>query len=228
MDVSSMEERVPYWNTNLPRSEWTSECPAYLANVGDSDRNHLGVRDEEYDLLSWERVKELVRDNQLQLFTRVPSELRRYKKYMDQIKQDYGSTMNFILKERVKWKDTTPRGEPFEYPDDISILHNDWPYGIDPRIVHLVVWTKFSFDTDPERGDLTPESRKQIDEFVTKTFKRTSDDDSQVIWFKNWTSLMSVHSVVHFHVMLFDPDSAFVDRITNGDEALSKRISRDS
>ena len=40
---------------------------------------------------------------------------------------------------------------------------------------------------------------------------------TKVVWFKNWKSLKSVHSVEHFHLMLFDPDMAFVHHITNGD-----------
>jgi len=39
----------------------------------------------------------------------------------------------------------------------------------------------------------------------------------QVAWFKNWKSLKSVHAVEHFHVMLYDPDMAFIHEITNGD-----------
>lgn len=32
--------------------------------------------------------------------------------------------------------------------DDIKIIYNDWPYGIDKSIVHLCVWTKFPLDVD--------------------------------------------------------------------------------
>ena len=46
----------------------------------------------------------------------------------------------------------------------------------------------------------------------------------QIIWFKNWKSLKSIHAVEHFHVMLYDPDPAFVDEVTNGDIPLSKKI----
>jgi hypothetical protein len=46
----------------------------------------------------------------------------------------------------------------------------------------------------------------------------------QVIWFKNWRSLKSVHAVEHFHVMLFDPDPGFVKEITNGDVPLSQKV----
>ena len=54
--------------------------------------------------------------------------------------------------------------------DDIKILYNDWPYGIDKTIVHLVVWTKFVLEADPETDDLTPKMRKDIDEYVVRTF----------------------------------------------------------
>lgn len=46
----------------------------------------------------------------------------------------------------------------------------------------------------------------------------------QVIWFKNWKSLKSVQAVEHFHVMLFDPDDGFVQRITGGDVPLCRRV----
>lgn len=52
----------------------------------------------------------------------------------------------------------------------MKILHNDWPYGVDERIVHLVVWTKFELEDDPATDDLTPEARQMIDDFVKKTF----------------------------------------------------------
>ena len=56
--------------------------------------------------------------------------------------------------------------------DDIKIIYNDWPYGIDKSIVHLCVWTKFPLDVDENdpNGDLTPEMRAKIDGYVDKTF----------------------------------------------------------
>lgn len=47
--------------------------------------------------------------------------------------------------------------------------------------------------------------------------------DVKVIWFKNWKALKSIHSVEHFHVMLFDPDPAFVEGVTHGDVPLSRK-----
>lgn len=56
--------------------------------------------------------------------------------------------------------------------DDLKIIYNDWPYGIDKSIVHLCVWTKFPLDVDEAdpNGDLTPEMREKIDKYVDKTF----------------------------------------------------------
>lgn len=47
--------------------------------------------------------------------------------------------------------------------------------------------------------------------------------DEQVLWFKNWASLKSVHAIEHFHVLLYAPDDDFVEKVTGGDMPLSKR-----
>lgn len=60
----------------------------------------------------------------------------------------------------------------------MRILYNDWPYGLDPAIVHIVVWTKFGCEEDPTTGDLTAKSRKQIDDYVTTTFRQHLKPDS--------------------------------------------------
>ena len=55
--------------------------------------------------------------------------------------------------------------------DDYKILFNDWPYGVEKDIIHLVVWTKFELEDDPATDDLTPRARKEIDDFVGETFR---------------------------------------------------------
>lgn len=123
---------------------------------------------------------------------------------------------------------------------DIKILYNDWPYGIDERIVHLVVWTKFDLPDDPDTKELTTAMRQDIDAYVDRTFRQAVPEENvsqiaiadshelpltkvKVIWFKNWKALKSIHSVEHFHVMLFDPDPAFVKEVTHGDVPLSRK-----
>ena len=64
------------------------------------------------------------------------------------------------------------KGKPFECQEDVRVLWNDWPYGIDERIVHLVVWTKFELVDDPDTGNLTKEARAEIDGYVDEVFGR--------------------------------------------------------
>lgn len=52
---------VPFWNVNVPREEWTEECPDYLADVDQNDRKHLSLWDEDYHVQSWAEVQDVIR-----------------------------------------------------------------------------------------------------------------------------------------------------------------------
>ena len=58
---------------------------------------------------------------------------------------------------------------------------------------------------------------------MNETFISTCGEEN-VIWFKNWEALKSIHAVEHFHVMLFDPDMEFVNRITGDDVPLAEKV----
>ncbi|KAH6634431.1 hypothetical protein B0J18DRAFT_19568 [Chaetomium sp. MPI-SDFR-AT-0129] len=227
MSDSPPSPNLPYWQVNIPPAFRTAECPDFLRNVSDKDRGIISTPDAEYVADSWEVVKQKVAQNRLELFQRQPSDLRRYLAFTWKLRQDYGSIMNFILTHRLQWAPLpiTPRGSrPFEaVEEDVKVLRNDWPYGIDKRIVHLVVWTKFALEEDPETGDLTDGARAEVDAYVRKAFAKLNPD--HVIWFKNWAALKSVKSVEHFHVMLFDPDMDAVNEITHGDVPMCEKES---
>ncbi|KAF2708176.1 hypothetical protein K504DRAFT_534817 [Pleomassaria siparia CBS 279.74] len=220
----SHQEPLPFWLVNVPREQWTEECPEFLKECGEKDRSIIGTPDSEYKRLSWDQVKEIIRINQIDKFHRVPSDLRRYRQFTHGLVNEYGSILNFIVNERLQWKTMVPKGRPFEFDEDIKILHNDWPYGIDEKIVHLVIWTKFKLIDDPATDDLAPEARREIDEYVQKTFHTNVKPDN-LVWFKNWTSIKSVHAVEHFHVMLYDADAEFITAITNGDIPMAAKLS---
>lgn len=130
------------------------------------------------------------------------------------------------------------------WTDDFKVLYNDWPYGLDPEIVHLVIWTKFDLEEDPATGLLTPSMWKKIDDYIEKTFRSRIPPDqvsfsflfflvfsflcqeTQIIWFKNWKSLKSIHALEHFHVMLYKPDKDFMADITHGDTPLVEKIAQ--
>ncbi|KAI9717894.1 MAG: hypothetical protein M1812_004421 [Candelaria pacifica] len=217
-------EDLPFWLVNVPEDQWPAKCPEFLVNANAKDQRILSTLDRDYHVMTWLEVKELIRQNRLDQLQRVPSDLRRYLDYTTRLKKKYGSVMNFVLTERLQWTELKPKGTvPFTEAEDIKILYNDWPYGIDSKIVHLVVWTKFDLEDDPATDDLTPKARQEIDDYVNQVFGSRVDPE-HVLWFKNWRSLKSIHAVEHFHVMLYDPPLEFVKEVTNGDVPLSEKV----
>ncbi|KUI65963.1 N-acetylglucosamine-induced protein 1 [Cytospora mali] len=202
---------LPFWQVNIPPEERVDVCPEFLQNSSAKDMAIMATRDEDYHVQTWDEAIDIVRTNRLGDFHRRPSELHRYRQYIWNLKREHGSVMDFMLKERLHWAEpVVPRGrKPFQCGDDVAILMNDWPYGIDPRIVHLVVWTKFDLPDDPE-------TEAEIERFVERTFSPGVSMD-KCVWFKNPAALKSVHAIEHIHVLLYDPDPEFVHRVTNGD-----------
>ena len=166
-------EGLPYWQVNVPEHERTAECPDFLRELGVKDQAIIGTPDTEYEVDSWDVVRQRVAKNELYEFKRVPSELRAYRRFVWELKQRYGSVMAYILRKRLHWSlPLFPKGLPFQFEDDFKILRNDWPYGIDKRIIHLVVWTKFALREDPATKDLTDEARAEIEAWVHQTFSK--------------------------------------------------------
>lgn len=109
---------------------------------------------------------------------------------------------------------------PFADPEDYRILRNDWPYGLDPGISHLVVWLRTPIAVKSDEGHLTDESRALIVAFVHKKFvarlaqdpERFPDPQSHVMWFKNWVGLQSVRALEHIHILVRDvPEEILVE-----------------
>ena len=119
--------------------------------------------------------------------------------------------MNFVLKERLHWisKDgveaeslfTTMHPTPLTDPRDYKILLNDWPYGFEPRIRHLVIWLKHNLPVQSEGGDLTDESRALVETFIERRFGEKLGQEN-VLWFRNWAALQSVRALEHVHVVV--------------------------
>lgn len=50
----------PYWLLNIPRSQWTIECPSYLRNQSDKNVRTLSTLDENYRRQDWELVQDII------------------------------------------------------------------------------------------------------------------------------------------------------------------------
>ncbi|KAJ5160888.1 uncharacterized protein N7482_007892 [Penicillium canariense] len=220
-------------------------------NLTPLDRQLLAMTDEQFVAHDWDDLRDIIARNDLGALKRRPSDLRRYLAWSAEIKAQYGSIMNYICQQRLHWapghqstangtangstsapQSAVPAGiqsgpipftnpRPFADPSDYKILRNDWPYGLDPGISHLVVWLRTPIPVKSDEGHLTEESRALIEGFVQKTFVRRLAEDAgqrfpephaQVLWFKNWVGLQSVRALEHVHVLVRDvPEDILVE-----------------
>ena len=161
-----------------------------------------------------------VDNNDLAELVRKPSDLLRYRQWVYEITQEFGTITDYLCKKRLKW-DPLPSSNPetgplFEYVDatpfankqDYKILLNDWPYGMETGIHHIVIWMKNKLPIQGPEGDLTAESRKMINDFVRRTFTEDlphgEEREDKIMWFKNWAGLQSVRGIEHVHVLARD------------------------
>ncbi|RCI08489.1 hypothetical protein L249_8783 [Ophiocordyceps polyrhachis-furcata BCC 54312] len=204
------------------------------------DRELLSQTDDQFKSHSWQELKEIIGEkkprvdglhvlpiaygaspeaNDLAALKRKPSDLGRYIKWATEIKKQYGSMTAFILANRLPrtWGQPpfSPESQiPFDNAADYKVLRNDWPYGMESGISHLVVWSRTPIPTDAETGDLTAESRALIQGFVNRYFLASlgPGGEDRVLWFKNWVALQSVRSLEHFHVLVCDVDEDQLER----------------
>ncbi|RDW65417.1 hypothetical protein BP5796_10109 [Coleophoma crateriformis] len=180
----------------------------------DTDKWVLSLTDDQFKLHSWDELKEIIAQNRLEVLKRKPSDLRRYMAWSASTNAQYGSMTNYLLAHRLpqSWgrPPFTPSSlVPFEDKSDYSILVNDWPYGLEKGISHIVVWSRTPIETDEKTGDVTDLSRARIQDFIKRTFmdSLSEDGNKRVMWFKNWVALQSVRSLEHIHVLVRDAEA---------------------
>lgn len=138
------EGQLPFWLMNIPRNQWPSQCPEFLVNLSARDKRILSIPDDQYQRATWNEVQEYIRSlnlslkeprkccwsismkgtNRLDRFTRLPSDLRRYREYIYKLKQDYGEVVNFIIEKRLQWTEREPEDKnPFANPSTRSICY---------------------------------------------------------------------------------------------------------
>lgn len=71
---------------------------------------------------------------------------------------------------------------------------------------------------------MTKKKKKRMQKEKEGQRDAEGEEEENVVWFLNWASLKSIHAVEHFHVLLFEPDEEFVERVTRGDVALRDKV----
>ncbi|KIV92074.1 hypothetical protein PV10_06543 [Exophiala mesophila] len=218
--------------------EWTEdELPFPLTDI---DRAHLKLSDDKFEPHTWDQLKTIIAEHDLSALKRWPSDLRRYIKWSIEIREKYGSVPNYVRLVRLQWTalpssspSTGPQFAvkspvPFADAADYKILVNDWPYGYDdPSIKHIIVWLKNRLESEPVRGDMTPRSRQQVNDFIQKTFvdrvKELQGHSDKVMWFRNWTALQSIPGIEHVHLFVRDVPDDVIAEWTGSDTPVSSQ-----
>jgi hypothetical protein len=53
-------EELPFWLVNVPKDQRPSECPDFLRDISDKDKDIIGTPDEQYKVLTWNEVRDIV------------------------------------------------------------------------------------------------------------------------------------------------------------------------
>jgi hypothetical protein len=178
------------------------------------DWHQLSLPDAKFTPHSWSNLHHLIATDQLDELKRWPSALKAYLAWTAHVKVKYGSVMAYLLHQRLFWnpdKDDTGalkfdvhNTTPFANSEDYKILRNDWPYGFESGIRHIVVWLKHRLPVDAE-GALNEEGKSLVRQFVKSEFRKKAgeqEEGQKIIWFKNTTNLQSVRSLEHVHVLV--------------------------
>ncbi|KAL8928760.1 MAG: hypothetical protein Q9208_001538 [Pyrenodesmia sp. 3 TL-2023] len=203
------------------------------------DHENLARTDASFEPHTWSSLHDLIRTNALDSLRRWPSDLKRYLHWTAATKAQYGTITNYICQERLHWHplpveegnipggggggddDEGPRFEvanetPFADERDYKILVNDWPYGLEEGITHLVVWLKNRLQVEGEEGDLTEGAKALVEAFVEKRFREKVQGEDRVMWFRNWTGLQSVRGLEHVHVLVRGAEREGIEDLIGG------------
>jgi hypothetical protein len=112
---------------------------------------------------------------------RTPSSLERYAAWSGDIKREYGSTVNYVQRVRLRWE-VTEGEEPGEA---VQLLHNDFPYAVHEGIEHYVLWSK-----EKALGV------KEIEEELNARM----DPSKEYIYAVNPPHLQTIREIFHAHV----------------------------
>ncbi|KAL1646518.1 hypothetical protein SLS58_003103 [Diplodia intermedia] len=206
-------------SSSSSRPKTTADYLAAFPHLTELDKRILALpSDASFTPHTWADLQQLLAANALDQLTRSPSQTRAYLDWSASMRRLHGSTTTYLLRERLHWTPTRlapdiafacadPTATPFAHPDDVKVLRNDWPYGVEPGIAHLCVWLKTPLQLKPDDGDLTDAARGAVEAFVAKTFRGPVGEGGpgeRVLWFKNWVGLQSVRGIDHVHVLVRD------------------------
>ena len=171
--------------------------------------------------LTWSQITHLVKTYQLERLGRSQSQLKSYHDFKEQMaQQGICLTTNLLVNtmhwlpadtdirlpaeeavQRVTYKDA----RLFAAAEDVYISINEFPYYIQERTLHLLVWVRSPMPPDPasDIGDIDSTTKETIERYVMATFVRKAGvPRDHLVWWKNYTKIQSIKAIPHVHVLI--------------------------
>ena len=64
------EKNLPYWLMNVPKDQRPDQCPEFLLDISDRNKNLIELPQNKYHIMSWHEVQELIRTYRIMAFPR--------------------------------------------------------------------------------------------------------------------------------------------------------------
>ncbi|OZJ04624.1 hypothetical protein BZG36_02062 [Bifiguratus adelaidae] len=161
------------------------------------------------DFHTWEELRYLLGNDGLHRLRRAPTPLAKYNAWSAETKATYRTIENYLKTEVLKFPPSTASPDP-DMPPDTAFSYlfrlNDFPYAIDPKITHYLIWSP------------RPLSEKEINYVLEKRLPNLKTDQEEM-HFVNPKHLQSVKGIWHAHVFVRDRLLAIAQLINcNGKE----------
>ncbi|CCF58252.1 hypothetical protein KAFR_0E00980 [Kazachstania africana CBS 2517] len=177
----------------------------------------------EDNILSWTEIKHYIHTGELPTLRRSQSETAKYHKHKDYVRDVLKLSMHDYVLKKLDWKQNEldelnnvkyPTNDDkiqhsFSKEDYYKVTVNDFPYKFEPRVVHLLVWSKIKLPIYMQGDEKDETMTEKIDEFFAKTLnvKFDMEKERDYAWFINYVSLQSIKAISHVHLLIRLPDN---------------------
>lgn len=174
----------------------------------------------------WHDVLDCIQNGKLELFVRKPEVTEQYRKHKENLK---GTSLDDFILKQLNWNadelvklnredyatDESKLERCFQSRELYQVMKNDFPYDFDSNIYHLVLWSKIRLPLYNEtltaqvdsHGNNIPVMNRathdKIDAFLKYNLcDRLGVSGDNYCWFINYSSLQSIKSISHLHLLL--------------------------
>lgn len=147
-------------------------------------------------LLTWDEVTKIIQKGELEKLGRSNEQHHEYVEFMDQIKNNYASVVDYLLISKFQFDSECVNGKvaAIRSPAQqgrLLLATNDFPYNFEDGIQHFVLW---------KLGGAVLES--EISDAISEIISKASPDPVECVSYVNPLALKSIPEIDHAHILV--------------------------